>query len=262
MIAMPEWRFFDCNAMIGNTLAPLPAPLLDAGALLREMDRFGIEEALFHHHAPSKSEMNRLTLMAAKTSKRLTPCWVMPVSPVRVDENIEDQVDAMLEAGVRAARFVPDEGPQAAPLTLRIYALEKVFEKLNRHRVPVMIAAEHFQTPMAATTYGWDQVYDICTAFPALPLILLQPRYAAQTPLIAALRLHQNLYFTIPWYGLFHQVESIVQMFGPERALFGTNLPHIDPALPVGMVNYGLFTVEQKKLIAGDNLRRLLRSVS
>jgi predicted TIM-barrel fold metal-dependent hydrolase len=259
---MREWKFFDCNAMIGNTLVPVPAPLLDAGALLHEMDRFGIEATLFYHNAPSKHEMNHLTLETARKSKRLVPCWVLPVAPVRVRDKIEDQVDAMLEAGVRAARFVPDEGPQAAPLTLRVYALEKVFEKLNRHRVPVMIAAEHFQMPVAANTYGWDQVNEICTAFPALPLILLQPRYAAQTPLIAAMRRHRNLYFTIPWYGLFHQLESIVEMFGPERALFGTNLPHIDPALPVGMVNYGSFTVQEKKQIAGDNLRGLLRNIA
>ena len=258
---MPAWRFFDCNAMIGNTLNPLPAPLLDAAALLRTMDHYGIEEALFFHNGAGKEQINRKTLRTARQSPRLLPCWVLPVSPVRLDEKLEDHVDEMLNAGVRAARFVPDEGPQAAPLTLRVYALERMFDRLNRHRVPIMMNAEHFQTPIASTTYGWDQVHAICEAFPNIPVILLQPRYAAEAPLLANMRRHDNLYFTIPWYGLFRQVESMVQMLGPERVLFGTDLPHIDPAMPVGMVNYGKLTVEQKKLIAGDNLRRLLRGV-
>ncbi len=259
---MPDWKFFDCNAMIGNTLVPVSAPVLDADSLLREMDYFGIEQALFYHTDSSKEGMNRKTLQIAKDSQRLVPCWVMPVSPLSLEERLENHVDEMLAAGVKAARLVPDEGPQAAPMTLRVYALEKVFDRLNQHRVPIMLAAEHFQTPLADSTYGWDQVNAICTNFPDIPVILLQPRYAAQAPLIALMRRHPNLHFTIPWFGLFRQVEAMVQMFGPERALFGTNLPHIDPALPVGMVSYGLLTTEQKKLIAGENLHRLLGRVA
>jgi len=245
--------------MVGNTLVPQPAPLLTGDALLRELDRFGIDQVLFYHHANSKEEMNRLTLQTAQSSKRLVPCWVLPISPVTLHERLEDHVDRMLQAGVYAARFVPDEGPPAAPMSLRVYALERMFGRLNRHRVPIMMPAEHFQTPLAATTYGWDQVNAICEAFPDIPVILLQPRYAAQAPMIALMRRCPNLYFTIPWYGLFRQVESIVAMFGPERALFGTNLPYIDPALPIGMIHYGKLTREQKILIAGENLRRLLK---
>ncbi|MCI0422158.1 MAG: amidohydrolase family protein, partial [Acidobacteria bacterium] len=152
-------------------------------------------------------------------------------------------------------------GPHAAPMTLRVYALEKIFERLNRHRVPTLIPAEHIHTPVAAATYGWDQVHAICEAFPEIPLVLLQPRYAAQAPMIALMRLHRNLYFTIPLYGLFRQMESIVATFGPERVLFGTNLPHSDPALPIGMVHWGILTREQKILIAGENLRHLLDGV-
>lgn len=258
---MITWKFFDCNAMVGNTLVPTPAPLPTGEVLLKDMDYFGIEQALFYHNASSKEEMNRLTLETAKKSKRLVPCWILPTSPVAVDESLKDHVDEMLQAGVRAARFVPDEGPQAAPMTLRVYALGKMFERLNQHRVPIMFSAEHFQMPVAAETYGWDQVDGICGNFPDIPVILLQPRYAAQAPLIEAMRRHRNLYFTIPWYGLFRQVESIVKMFGTERLLFGTNLPYIDPALPIGMVSYGLLTPEQKAPIAADNLRRLLGGV-
>src|SRR5262249_20605717 len=94
-VKVRSWKFFDCNAMIGDTLPPLPAPIRTASELLREMDRFGIEQALFHHYAfslsmDSRSEMNRRTLEIAQRHKRLVPCWVLSISPVSVDENLGD----------------------------------------------------------------------------------------------------------------------------------------------------------------------------
>jgi predicted TIM-barrel fold metal-dependent hydrolase len=193
---MSEWRFFDCNAMVGNTLVPPAAPLLTVGALLREMDRFGIEQALFCHNNTSKEGINQLTLKTAKMSERLTPCWALPIAPVAIDERLETHVEEMLASGVRSTRLVSDFGPSAPPITLRVWELEKLFEELNRHRVPILLDAEHFETPLAANSYGWDQVDAICRNFPGIPVVLLQLRYAAQAPLIAAMRRHKNLYFT------------------------------------------------------------------
>lgn len=259
---MPEWSFFDANAMVGATLVPPPGALRDAGALLRAMDHYGIQEALVYHHAGSYTDMNRRTLEMMRQSKRLWPCWVLPVSYQTIGEKLEDAVDRMLEAGVKAARFVAEEGSHTATLHLRHWQYGELLDRLDRHKVPLMLSAEHFDTPAAATGYGWDEIHELCKAYPDMPVVLLQPRGLHQAPLIALMRRHRNLYFTIPWFGLFRQLENLVDMFGAERALFGANMPYTDPGLPLGMVNYGKFTVAQKKLIAGDNLRRLLRNVS
>jgi hypothetical protein len=47
---MSGYSLFDGNMMIGNTLVPQPSFVADADALLREMDRFGIEKALVYHY--------------------------------------------------------------------------------------------------------------------------------------------------------------------------------------------------------------------
>lgn len=146
-------------------------------------------------------------------------------------------------------------------MSLRLYSIEKVLERLNRHRVPLLIPAEHLHTPQASYTYGFDEIDAICRTFPEIPLVLLQPRYQSEPPLIALMQRHRNLRFTIPLYGLFRQVESMAKMFGAERLLFGTNLPFHDPSLAIGLVHYGLLTAKEKTLIAGDNLRRLLAEV-
>ena len=57
------------------------------------------------------------------------------------------------------------------------------------------------------------------------------------------------------------QVESAVKLFGPERLLYGSGLPVGDPAMGIGMVNYGKLASREKELIAGGNLSRLLESV-
>ena len=247
--------------MLGNTLVPQPAPLLTVPDLLREMDRFGIDRALIWHHDRLKSRMNRLTLEDSRSSRRLVPCWALPIAPILLDEKLEGHVDEMLRAGVKAARFVPDEGPTAGPMTLRLYQLEAVFERLDQHRVPLLITGEHFQTPQTSATYGFDQVDAICSAYPNIPVVLLQVRYSTQAPLLALMHRHLNLHFTISWFGLFRQVESVVKMFGPERLLYGSGLPAGDPAMGIGMVHYGKLSPSEKELIAGGNLSRLLESV-
>jgi predicted TIM-barrel fold metal-dependent hydrolase len=258
---MPEWRFFDCDVMVGRPVVPPPVFLPDAAALLNEMDYYGIEESLFYTYsfgADARRRQNKKTLEAARQSARLTPCWVLATEPEFVHERLEDHVDEMLDAGVRAARILPDEGPWAGPLRLSLYSLEKVFERLSGRRVPLLIPAEHLHTPQAAATFGFDRIDEICRAFPQLPLVLLNPKYNSQSELIALMRRHKNLHFTISTYGLFRQVESAVKMFGADRLLFGSGMPQLDPSLPVGMINYALLPAKEKALIAGDNLRRLL----
>jgi predicted TIM-barrel fold metal-dependent hydrolase len=258
---MPGYQLFDCNIMIGNTLVPQRSSVGSADALLHEMDRFGIEKALLYHYHLDRERGNRLARDAARRSGRLTPCFMLENRITRFGQDLAGQVDRLVESGFRAARVVPDEGPTSPPLTLRLYAIRPMLERLNQHRVPLLIPADHMTTAAATLTYGFDQVQAICEAFPQLPVILLQPRYSAQQPLLSLMQQHGNLYATIDLLGLFREVESLAEVIGAERLLFGSNLPYHDPALGVGMLHYGLLTPAQKTAIAGRNLERLLAGV-
>jgi predicted TIM-barrel fold metal-dependent hydrolase len=262
-------RFFDCNAMIGPTVTPLPGGTLDAGTLLAEMDRLEIERTLFFHYAfdmsEAKKEMNRLTLAAARESPRLIPSWVLETVPTRLGEKLEDQIDRMLEAGIKAARIYPDEGPPAAPLSLKIYLLEKLYDRMNQHRVPLLIPDDclqsiptaHSATPQAS----YDDIHAICQNFPDLPVVILQPTYNSQAQLLLLGQRHRNLHFSIPIYGLFREVENTAKIIGADRMLFGTNVPLFDPSLGMGIILYAALEDRDKALIASGNLERLLESV-
>jgi uncharacterized protein len=261
-------RFFDCNVMIGQTVAPLPHGALDMRSLLAEMDRLRIEKALFFHYAfgmDAKNDMNRLTLAAARQSDRLVPSWVLDIALSRMDEKLEDQVDRMLDAGVKAARIFLDEGPSAGPLSLKIYMLESLYARLNLHRVPLLIPDEYLHgqpTPYSQVPRAsYDDIEEICRNFPDLPVVLLQPPYNSQQDVITLAQRHKNFYFSMSIYGLFRELENTGALIGADRILFGTDMPVFDPSLPIGLILYSAMNDRNKELIASENLTRLLEAV-
>lgn len=258
--------FFDCDVMLGAAVVPPAAPITDSRALLEEMDRYGIGNALVFHYAASFGpeaavRMNELTLAATLGSRRLAACAALQTAPAEIGERLETQVSRLGAAGFRAARIVPGEGPTATPIGLRLYELERTFGELERRRMPLLIPVEHLPGNDPVLTYGFDAIDALCVAFPKLPIVLLRPRYAAQTAVIALMRRHASLYISTTLLTLFRQVESFAAMCGPERVLFGSHLPYRDPSVSCGNIEYGKFSDKDRELIAGGNLRRLLGGV-
>ena len=56
-------------------------------------------------------------------------------------------------------------------------------------------------------------------------------------------------------------MQHAVAEFGAGRLIYGSFLPVADPWVPIGMVLDAAISEADKKLIAGDNLRRLLGEV-
>ena len=261
---MPGVKLFDANAMLGLTLAPLAAPLPDAAALTREMDRFGIEQALVWHYAfgaQAKAQMNRRTLDAVRGGPRLAPCWVLRTSPTMRDEKLEDQAGELRAAGARAARIFADEGPTAGPVTLADFELGPLFAALAERAIPLLLPSDSLNGPSAAYAYAFERIDAICREHPRLPVVLLEPKYTTQPKLIALMRRHARLYATISGLQMFRQLESLVAMLGATRFLFSTNLPQSDPALPIGALVYSGLSQADKQRIGAENLRQLLGEV-
>jgi predicted TIM-barrel fold metal-dependent hydrolase len=261
---MPHVKLFDSSAMIGLTLAPIPAPLPDAAALTREMDRFGIEQALAWHYgfgSQAKAQMNRRTLEAVRRSSRLSGCWVLRTSPTMRGEKLEDQARQLRDAGARAARIFADEGPTAGPVTLADFEFGPLLAALAERGVPLLLPADSLNGAPGAYAYGFERIDAICREHPRLPVVLLEPRYRTQPQLIALMRRHPRLYATISGLGMFRQIESLSAMVGASRFLFGTNLPYGDPALPLGALLYSGLSQSDKERIGGENLRELLGEV-
>jgi len=99
-------------------------------------------------------------------------------------------------------------------------------------------------------------------AHPRLPLILshvmggLGVHYAV-VPLI---RRVPNVYLDIA--GILEYWRTVAYEVGAERVLFATGVPFTDTGILVSNVQYDpRLNLHQKKMICGDNLRRLLENV-
>jgi predicted TIM-barrel fold metal-dependent hydrolase len=264
----PGMKFFDCNVMIGQTVVPTPNAILDVRALLGEMDRLEIDQVLFFHYAftmDQKNEMNRLTQAAARQSNRLVPAWVLSTAVTRRGEKLEDQIDRMLDSGIKAGRVFPDEGPSAGPLCLKPYLLENLYARMDQHHIPLLIPDEflHGQATRSSPNpeAGYDDIEVICQNFPDLPVVVLEPAYNSQQFLLTVAQRHKNFYFSMPIYGLFRELENTAAVIGADRILFGSNMPVYDPSLGIGMILYADMNDRDKQLISGGNLARLLEAV-
>ena len=101
---------FDMNCMLGPTRTDREPCFRTPEALLAEMDRVGIAEALVYaSHAAMghPADANAWVVEATRAHPRLHPCWaVLPPGTGELPEP-EELVAQMRAQGVRAARMFP-----------------------------------------------------------------------------------------------------------------------------------------------------------
>jgi len=254
-------RFFDCNAMIGRWNTPVEGRHLTAEALLAEMGRAGVEEALVYHavsrqYAPAVG--NPLLDEALAPFDRLHSCWTVLPHWAGDLPQPDALVGDMLEAGVQAARMFPGE-----PLRYdhRVYLAEWVvgplLSALEARRIPLFL---DFGLGLLGDP-DWGIIHALCKAHPRLPVILNQIAYGRDRALVPLFLECPNLHCDLTAFTSLGWIEAFCRRLGPERLLFGTGIPFWAPAAPAAAVRYAALPQSEKALIAGDNLRRLLSEV-
>ena len=245
---MPALQYFDCHARIGRWTAPRPEHILTAEGLVAEMDRYDIAEALVHHASAwewAPAPGNETLLREIASYPRLHPCFVALPPATREMPSPREMVAQLREAGGGAVRLFP----QFHQYRLADWCCRELLEVLEAERVPVLLDV---------TQADWGVLPEVLTAHPALPVVLLDVGYRSDRYLYPLWERHQNLHVEIGSYVMHGGVEAVCARFGPERLLFGTGLPLMDPAGPTALLAYADAPVAATQLIAGANLRRLL----
>ena len=114
------------------------------------------------------------------------------------------------------------------------------------------------------TEADWSSLHALAREFPELPLVIeTQPQKILYhtRPLFALLRACPNVFLETSNFAGAGFIEHAVGEFGASRLIYGSFLPVADPWVPIGMVLDAAIAATDKQLIAGDNLRRLLREV-
>ena len=191
-------------------------------------------------------------LAAAELASRLEwlePCWVVMPHHTGEVPPPEELLAEMRRHNVRAVRLFP----ALQNWLLTDYGAGELLDALEAARVPTFVDFD--QT-------NWDQVHQLCSSHPNLPLVLVRVGYRIDRIAYPLLERHPNLRFEISGYQVHHGIEEISRRFGIHRLLFGTALPGIEPGGAVAIVTYADLPVEEKQLMAAGNLESLLEQAN
>lgn len=253
-----ELRLFDANCQLGVsdfTVSGAPASVTE---LTAEMDNRGIAESLIYHSLASSYSPpigNSLVLSEISKDQRLHGCWVVIPSHTNELQPPKLLVEAALQAGIRAVRMFPSRHR----FLLSDWNVNELLVKLDEHRVPLFL--DYDRTHWAQKVVDYDAVFRICKDFPCLPLVLVREAIGSARYLYPLLEKFDNLLLEISYYQAPCGLEDISQRFGVKHLLFGTGLPTYEAGPVIAMLLCSNISSEEKRMIAGDNLRSLLQGV-
>lgn len=254
--ALSETIFFDASCCLGpDQFAAANAPL-DAESLLKAMDRVGIAEALVYSSLAviySPITGNQAIIEATNGYDRLHPCWVLV--PEHTRELPEGAVAWMVGSGVRAARLMPNHHR----FSLSDWCSGTYLSDLAEAQVPTFI--DYQINHWSSNAINYEAIEKLCSMHPTLPVILCGAGIADDRYIYPLLDRLPNLHLDLAYYQVEAGIEEICYRFGAERLLFATAMPKSTPGCSISYITYARISDDEKRLIAGDNLRNLLEGV-
>lgn len=260
-------RFFDCNCMVSRNLhlAPQPMRLETKAQALQEMDEHGIEEAMIYNASAKEGFLgpswsyNASVLDWCRGEERLHPAWVVPLDYAFDMPDPEKGVQDMIDRGVRMAITPPCRD---YPYVVNEWLCGGVLAALERHRVPVLLCSSDLARSPFERWYGvsLENIDWIAGSYPQLPVILAGVGGAPEvlSPLV---KRRPNLYIEISRYRVCQPIRFLKEHMGIERVLFGSGMPITGPGPAMTEVHYAPISEQEKRMVAGDNLRRLITEV-
>ncbi|MCJ7623582.1 MAG: amidohydrolase family protein [Anaerolineaceae bacterium] len=256
---MPDiLKFFDLNTSIGVWMHPNYGGFETADELVAVLDYLQVDRAVVYHaqahetHAPMGNQM----LMEELTGHpRLLPSWVIFTHFTGEMPEPALLVEDMLAQGVRIVRMLP--GYKGHRFSLEPWSAGKLLEKLDEHRIPTLIDFMFFRRDDP----DWKLLYDLCQRYPRLPIILTGWSGLASRSFFALCQVCPNLYLDTSRYALFRGMEAFVSQIGARQLLYGSGMPRMSAGVAMTTITHAFISDEEKRLIASENLDRLLSEV-
>ena len=130
------------------------------------------------------------------------------------------------------------------------------------HYEPLYQYADSVQAVVLAHTYGGKHVrplQKVAERYRKMSILLGHAGIVEEEAYADAVRACENILLetcsSLAWYGL---IERLVNMAGPERVLFGTDMPFMSPDQQIGRVLFARLSDDVKRRILGLNAKRIL----
>ncbi len=244
-----ELRFFDSNIWLGRAEGFPLAEELDPEHLTQALNCRYISGGLVSHWRGTRcAQEGNEAVLGSITGKdtNLHLTWTgLPLFPV--ESGLIPGI-APLPKEVRAVRIFP----KSHSFPLVAWSIGSLCEWLKTRHMPLF---------MWHTEIDWPSLYLIAKAFPELALVVetqVQKILYHTRPLFALMHDCRNVFLELSNFAGQGFVEYAAREFGAERLIFGSFLPVNDPLVAIGMLIDAEISREEKALIAGENLRRLI----
>ncbi len=250
----------DAHAHLGDVSAFM-VPDISLEAMLSLMDHVGIDLSVQSHAAGLMEcfeEAYKASEAAYEQSGARLP-YYLTYHPRYAEDSLVWINKALERPGFVGVKIHPGQHqtfPEAP-------AYQQVWELAAEQGFPLLthswVVSDYNPTQRFATV----EHYEHCVKrFPQVNLILGHAggRYEGHLATAHLVQKHPNVYVDISGdVYAFRFIEWLVGQIGAERILFGSDLNWIDPRTTIGRVLDADISLEEKRLILGENARQLLR---
>jgi predicted TIM-barrel fold metal-dependent hydrolase len=193
-------------------------------------------------------EGNKIVLEECKKHPELFPSCV--IIPYEMD--IDSTLAVMKENDIRIARFFPVVGHFSVYPSI----VGPVVEKLQKAGKVLLIDYE--TAHWSSNAIEWDAVYQLCRAYPDLPVVILGSTITGPRNYTNLLEECSNLYLEISQIIQPEGIQQLVKKGYGKRLIFGSGFPLKDPASLVNMLANSGITQEEMHDICSGNILRLI----
>jgi predicted TIM-barrel fold metal-dependent hydrolase len=259
---MSSLNFFDANVVVGRVVRPTPPMRVTPEDVLADLARHDIHEALIAHaHAIDRSHEDNaeiLPIVAAHPGTR--PVFTVPQHSTLDIPDPDAAMQSMLDAGVAAVRVTPS---RYNGYTCDPWALGPIWRRFDDVRMPVLLVSTDLgrYPDQPALGFSAKNIYETAKAFPRVPLIIVRLNFSALRVVVPLMRECPNVYAELSFFTAHRGYETLVREVGADRLLFGSGMPWGPPGPAVVATTYAAISEDDKRLIAGDNLRRLIGAI-
>ena len=250
---MKDLFFFDADCQVGSV--PTAGVLPGVPELLVDMDKFGVEKALVAHgNAPMlgavQSNKELSEMLKADTDSRLHGVW--SILPTQCPElpPAEKFFELLEENRISALTLYPFDHL----FVPRRRVIGKLMDMAAEKNIPVMLKA--------FSNRGED-LYDFVEEFPDNRMILCEKfgKWGHDRQIRPLLENFPGFYFGLTGYWVPEGIRDLVEFCGAERLLFASGFPGYSQGSLMLQLKHSGLSDGDLRLIAGENMARLLSEV-
>lgn len=250
---MEELQYFDCNSSFGMRGIVEPGSFHKAGDLAERMRHCGIKKALVYHSMAREYNPavgNGMLMKEIIDYPSFYPLWVVMPHHTGEFPEPEELRRQMKEKNVRAVRMFP--APSEHCYSLARWNCGELLSMLEACSVPLFIGL---------TQLDWERLHELCADYPGLKIVATELGYSVDRDLYPLLKEFENFAIETSGYKVHNGIEEICGRFGAHRLIFGSRMPEYSGGSAVSMITYARINEEEKRMIAGGNLEKLLGGV-